>query len=138
MPVAVVQFERLFACIKKILRDWHLSLNLELVDALLRIAVDGPDTDSFEPSRAVHHWYSTAHRNPDNSFIQESFNQLMCYLSCILRLPVYIVCIVGAFLYLPAVQMFSNIRTVFILTLRLCIEQPFSNNIVFLSNRHNG
>ena len=76
MPVAAVQVERLFACIKKILGVWHLSLNLELVDALLRIAVDGPDTDSFEPSGAVHHWYSTAHRSPDNSFIQESFNVL--------------------------------------------------------------
>ena len=70
VPVAAVQVEWLFTCIKKILGDWHLSLNLELVDALLRIAVDGPDTDSFEPSRAVHHWYSTAHHNPDNSFIQ--------------------------------------------------------------------
>ena len=76
VPVATVQVEWLFTCIKKILGDWHLSLNLELVDALLRIAVDGPDTDSFEPSRAVHHWYSTAHHNPDNSFIQESFNVL--------------------------------------------------------------
>ena len=76
MPVATVQVERLCTCIKKIFGDWHLSLNLELVDALLRIAVDGPDTDSFEPSRAVHHWYSTAHCNPDNSFIQESFNVL--------------------------------------------------------------
>ena len=63
---------------------------------------------------------------------------LMCYLSCILRLPVCIACIVRAFLYLPALQMFSNARTVFILTLRLCIERPFSNNVVFLSNRHNG
>ena len=34
MPVATVQVERLFTCIKKILGDWHLSLNLELVDAL--------------------------------------------------------------------------------------------------------
>ena len=76
MPVATVQVERLLTCIKKILGDWHLSLNLELVDALLRIAVDGPDTDSFKPSRAVHHCYSTAHRNSDNSFIQESFNVL--------------------------------------------------------------
>ena len=41
---------------------------------------------------------------------------LMCYLSCILRLPV-IVCIVKVFLYLPAFQMFSNVWTVFILTL---------------------
>ena len=41
MPVATVQVERLFTCIKKILGEWHLSLNLELVDALLRIAVDG-------------------------------------------------------------------------------------------------
>ena len=62
----------------------------------------------------------------------------MCYLSCILRLPVYIVCIVRAFLHLPALQMFSNVRTVFILTLRLSFERPFSNNVVFLSNRHNG
>ena len=134
MPVATYQVERLFTCIKKILGDRHLSLNLELVDALLRIAVDGPDTDSFEPSRAVHHWYSTTHGNPDNSFIQRSFNVL----SCILRLPVYIVCIVRAFLYLPALEMFSNVRTVFILTLRLCIERPFCNNVIFLSNRHNG
>ena len=66
---ATAQVERLFTCIKKILGDWHLSLNLELVDALLRIAVDGPDTDSFNPSRAVQHWYSTIHRNPDNSFL---------------------------------------------------------------------
>ena len=96
---------------------------------------NGPDTDSFEPSRAVHHWYSTAHRNPDNSLYRRS---VMCYLSCIFRLPVYIVCIVRAFLYLPALQMFSNLRTVFILTLRLCTERPFSNNVVFLSNKHNG
>ena len=98
MPVATAQVERLFYCVKKILEDWHLSLNLELVDALLRIAVDGPDTDSFKPSRAIQHWYSTAHRNPE----------------------------------------FSNVQTVFILTLRLCIEQPFSDNVVFLSTRHNG
>ena len=76
MPVATVQVEWPFTCIKKILGDWHLSLNLELMPWSLRIPVDGPDTDSFEPSRAVHHWYSTAHRNPDNSFIQESFNVL--------------------------------------------------------------
>ena len=137
MPVATVQVQRLFTCINKILGDGHLSLNLELVDALLRITVDEPDTNSFETSRVVHHCYSTAHRNPDNSSIQESFN-VLSYSSCILRLPVYIVYIVRAFLYLPALQMFSNVRTVFIMTLRLCFERPFYNNVVFLSNRHNG
>ena len=81
MPVATVQVERLFTCIKKILGDWHLSLNLELVDARAPQncsgwGPDGPDTDSFKPSRAVHHWYSTTHSNPDNSFIQEICNVL--------------------------------------------------------------
>ena len=59
----------------------------------------------------------------------------MHYLSCILKLPV-ITSIVQAFLYFPVFQMFLNVRTVFILTLRLCIERPFSDNVIFLSNRH--
>ena len=59
MAFATDQVEQLFTCIKKILGASHLSLNLELVAALLRIAVDRPDTNSLKPSRAIQHWDST-------------------------------------------------------------------------------
>ena len=45
------------------------------VDAILRISVDGPEAEKYQPNRMVEHWYLSG-RNPDTSSLKESFNTL--------------------------------------------------------------
>ncbi len=67
-PVATAQVERMFSFIKRILGDWRLSLHLDTVDTLLRIAVDGPPVEEFDPTSSIHkrNEVSMASRPPDN------------------------------------------------------------------------
>ena len=50
------QVERMFSFIKRILGDWRLSLRLDTVDTLLRISVEGPSVEEFDPASSIPKW----------------------------------------------------------------------------------
>lgn len=64
-PVATAQIERQFSFIKRFLGDWRLSLNMmNTIEALLRICLDGPTCEEFDPQSSIEKWQAEAIRRP--------------------------------------------------------------------------
>lgn len=58
LPVSNAKVERAFSFMRRVKTDWRNGLSENTLNHLLRIDIDGPDIDDFDPSAAVHIFYS--------------------------------------------------------------------------------
>ena len=59
LHVASAHVERCFSLLKRVLRDWRLSLGTTTVEKIMRVCVDGPPVEEFDPQPAVTHWLNS-------------------------------------------------------------------------------
>jgi hypothetical protein len=62
--VSTSQVERQFSAIKRMIGDWHLSLDTFTLECLLRITTEGPSIEEFDPEPAVRRWLGKCVRRP--------------------------------------------------------------------------
>ena len=63
LPVSNAIVERGFSAMRRIKTDWRSSLGKESLDNLMRISIDGPPTENFEPKEATRWFFTTARRS---------------------------------------------------------------------------
>ena len=66
MPISAAQCERGFSAQGRIKRDVRSCLNVSTTEDLIRIGLEGPAVDQYDPTSAVHRWLnlSTRARRP--------------------------------------------------------------------------
>ncbi|KAG1676292.1 Zinc finger protein 862 [Nymphon striatum] len=62
LPLNTACCERGFSQMKIIKSDWRSSLTPKTLDSLMRIVIDGPDIDTFDPSRSVQLFLTSGQR----------------------------------------------------------------------------
>ncbi|KAG1682967.1 4-aminobutyrate aminotransferase, mitochondrial [Nymphon striatum] len=62
LPLNTACCERGFLQMKIIKSDWRSSLTPKTLDSLMRIVIDGPDIDTFDPSRSVQLFLTSGQR----------------------------------------------------------------------------
>lgn len=58
LPVSNAKVERAFSFMRRVKSDWRNSLSESTLNHLLRIDIDGPDFDDFDPSASVNMFFS--------------------------------------------------------------------------------
>ena len=62
IPVSNGQVERLFSQLKLVITDKRINLSNELLDSLLRINVEEPPLEQWDPTEAVNSWWTEKSR----------------------------------------------------------------------------
>ena len=52
-PISNAKVERGFSAMRRIKTDWRSSLGEDTLDSLMRISIDGPSLEHFDPKPAV-------------------------------------------------------------------------------------
>ena len=67
IPASTAECERGFSVMGQIKSDWRSSLSPETVDDLMKVLMQSPNIDSFDPSEAIQLWLSSSarQRRPD-------------------------------------------------------------------------
>ncbi|XP_077977576.1 zinc finger protein 862-like [Glandiceps talaboti] len=58
-PMSTACCERGFSAMKRVKTDWRSSLSIDSLDALLRIVLDGPESDDYVAIRALDRWLNS-------------------------------------------------------------------------------
>ena len=57
-PSSSAHVERCFSLVKRCLGEWKISLNVNMLDALLRISLDRRALSDYDPEKALNLWHN--------------------------------------------------------------------------------
>ena len=69
LPMCTACCERGFSAVKRIKNDWRSCLAVNVLDHLLRITLEGPTVDDFEPEKAIQHWWESGEHSRRPGFM---------------------------------------------------------------------
>ncbi len=62
LPMCTACCERGFSAVKRIKSDWRSGLAVDILDHLLRITLEGPTVEDFQPEKSIEHWWDCGER----------------------------------------------------------------------------